>query len=268
MQNAPMASSSGHSSSTDRVTLVFDRIPSSCTPGSAARNSSSSSAPLTLDTSIPRSLSKRSASGWMFSSSRAFMVSSWSGRYVGKCSDHSRKGSPLPADISVERNLVTCLGRGVAGVHDHCSGKGLVSPMVGVVPCPDLLEEVQYASLMQSIAWDCGLQRGRDPLLLGPDVKCAVWIAWRAPLHARAAVGAVDGHIAVILGNPLSPAGLQQQSAAPIEPEKRGGQVLDVELALLDPRLSHGRLSGASASPGSELRIRCRGGRSYPGLAK
>src|SRR5215210_57782 len=107
----------------------------------------------------------------MFSSSRAFMVSSWSVRDVGKCSDHSRNGFPLPADISVERNLVTCLGRGVAGVHDHCSGEGLVAAMVGVVPCPDLLEEVQYPSLVQSIGWDGGLQRGRDPLLLGPDVE-------------------------------------------------------------------------------------------------
>ena len=76
MQKAPMASSSGHWSSTARVTFVFDRIPSSCTPGRAVRNSSSSSAPLTLDTSMPRSVSKRSASGWMFSSSRAFMFSS------------------------------------------------------------------------------------------------------------------------------------------------------------------------------------------------
>ena len=36
MQNAPIASRSGAASSTAWVTLVFERMPSSCTPGSAA----------------------------------------------------------------------------------------------------------------------------------------------------------------------------------------------------------------------------------------
>ncbi len=74
MQNAPIASRSGAASSTALVTLVFERMPSSWNPGSAAASSASSRAPLTVSTSIPRSVSSRTPSGWMFSSSRAFMI--------------------------------------------------------------------------------------------------------------------------------------------------------------------------------------------------
>ena len=63
MQNAPTASRSGAASNTALVTLVFDRMPSSWTPGSAAISSASSRAPLTVCTSMPRSVSSRTPSG-------------------------------------------------------------------------------------------------------------------------------------------------------------------------------------------------------------
>ena len=73
MQKAPIAIRSGAASSTGAVTVVLERMPSSCTPSSAEISSASSSAPLTSSTSMPRSVSSRTPSGWMFSSSSAFM---------------------------------------------------------------------------------------------------------------------------------------------------------------------------------------------------
>ena len=58
MQKAPTASRSGAASSTRRVTLVLDRMPSSCTPGRAASSSSSSSAPAT-DSTVDASLGEQ-----------------------------------------------------------------------------------------------------------------------------------------------------------------------------------------------------------------
>ena len=76
MQKAPTASRSGAASSTLAVTLVLERMPSRSIPVSASASSASSRAPLAVDTSIPRSPSSRSASGWMFSSSSAFTCAS------------------------------------------------------------------------------------------------------------------------------------------------------------------------------------------------
>ena len=59
MQKAPIACSSGAASRALSLTVVFERMPSNCTPRKASISSASSSAPLTVATSIPRSVSSR-----------------------------------------------------------------------------------------------------------------------------------------------------------------------------------------------------------------
>jgi hypothetical protein len=71
MQNAPTAASSGRERSTWAVNWVFDRMPSTATPSSAATRSASSNAPRSDSTSYPAEPSRSTATGSMFSTSRA-----------------------------------------------------------------------------------------------------------------------------------------------------------------------------------------------------
>ena len=71
MQNAPIDTRDGAAASTLSVTLVLDRMPSSCTPARRSMSSSSSRALASDSTSMPAERSTTSASGWMFSTSRA-----------------------------------------------------------------------------------------------------------------------------------------------------------------------------------------------------
>src|SRR6478672_4630672 len=74
MQKQPMASRSGALSRARLVIVVLERMPSRCTPGSTAASSSSWREPVRSSTSKPRASRTSTASGWMFSSSRAFTV--------------------------------------------------------------------------------------------------------------------------------------------------------------------------------------------------
>ena len=63
-----------------------------------------------------------------------------------------------------------------------------------------------------------------------------------APLDVGAAVGAVHRDVALVVRDPLRPAGFDQQRAAVVQPQERRGQVLDVELRLRDPGLAGRRV--------------------------
>src|SRR3954471_10663301 len=93
MQNAPMASRSGAWASTAAVTSVLERIPSSCTPGSASTSSVSSYARSTSWTSQPPARSRSTASGWTDSSSSARTL-----HFIGPPNLSARSGSAGAAD--------------------------------------------------------------------------------------------------------------------------------------------------------------------------
>ncbi len=72
MQKQPTASRSDPAASTLSVTVVLERMPSTEIPGSASTSSSSVIEEVRSSTSKPRSSRYSTATGWMFSRSRAF----------------------------------------------------------------------------------------------------------------------------------------------------------------------------------------------------
>src|SRR3954447_21599543 len=104
MQKHPIASRSVACSRTRRVTVVFERMPSICTPGSAATSSSSLIAPARSSTSNPWPSRISTATGWMFSSSSTFTV------------HQPRRATSSPRSPAVLRTPRS--GGEVLGVHD------------------------------------------------------------------------------------------------------------------------------------------------------
>ena len=93
MQKAPTASRSGAASSTAWVHGGLGADAEQLNPAQSSDQLVSSSAPVSDSTAMPRSVSSRTPSGWMFSSRRAFMASS---SLVGSCvaAQQCRKAAP------------------------------------------------------------------------------------------------------------------------------------------------------------------------------
>ena len=141
--------------------------------------------------------------------------------------------------------------RRVAGVDHDRPGQRDLAAVPGEVAGAHLGQELHHTLTVPAV-WRWGrVELGGDAFDLGPDRQPAVGILrFATPLDAGAAVGAVDRDVALVVRDPLGPAGLQQQGATVGEPEERGRQVLDVELspagaglagdAIADPPLPRG----------------------------
>src|SRR4030095_15102909 len=102
-------------------------------------------------------------------------------------------------------------------------------------------DEVHDTFRVQAVGRHVWMQRRRYASFLGPDVQTALWVVRRTPLDARATVGAIQGHVALIFRDPLGPAGLQQQSPATLQSQESSREVLDIERAWLHTGLAHER---------------------------
>src|SRR5699024_4628197 len=127
-----------------------------------------------------------------------------------------------------ERYLGPGPRRGVAGIEHLGAAQGERTVVRGPVSGADLAKEVRDRGGVATVLPDDGLQLGRDPGDLGPHGDGLV-PGSAAPFDAGPAVGPVESDIAEILGDPLRPARLEQQSGTALQAQERGCEVLDLE---------------------------------------